>query len=212
MTIIPCIQDPEFKSIIIENPNILASIISSITPIKYEDLKDNMFIKVNEIPIEGKNEKFKKCDFLVEFEDDNNEFKINVEANAFYYPEIIDKNTEYVADMYGTKTSINKIEKQKKEKNNGKSKRKVTIQINLNNYHTNEKILTRYMISDPETGEVYVDNFVIYSLDIAKCYEMYYTLGNDIPNYVRWGAFLHSKNLEELDKFLGNMLTLTKKE
>ena len=210
--ITPCIQDPKFKSILIENPNALASIISSITPIRYEDLKDNMYITTNEIPIEEENEKFKKCDFIVEFEDDDNEFKINVEANAFYYPEINDKNTEYVMDIHSKKTKINNIEKKKKENNNGKVKKKTTIQINLNDYHSNDKVLTRYMISDPDDGEIYVDNFVIYCLDVAKCYEMYYTLSNNVPDYVRWGAFLHSKNLGELDKFLGNMLKSNEKD
>ena len=49
-----CIIDYNFKSIFIENPNALAHLISSITDINYYLLKDNITIKVNEIPISEK--------------------------------------------------------------------------------------------------------------------------------------------------------------
>ena len=71
-------RDIVFKSVFIDYPNILGKMISDITNIDYKLIEDNIELVVNEIPIKRKNEKFKRCDFIVEFSnniinlDDNN--------------------------------------------------------------------------------------------------------------------------------------------
>jgi hypothetical protein len=194
-----CIYDPHFKSIFIENPNALASLISSITGIDYNLMKNNLTIKTNEIPINGLDEKFKRTDFLITFDN----YIINVEANGFKYDELKSKNTSYAMEVFAENT------KSGKDYNTNL----VLIQINLNAFSVTNKILAKYYISDPETGEIYLQNFIFYALDIAKSYKLFYnTNEKDITNYIRWGAFLYSENLSELDNILGNMLAREEKE
>ena len=45
--------------------------ISDITGINYELMKDNLTLEVNELPISKKNEKAKRCDFIVKIINDN---------------------------------------------------------------------------------------------------------------------------------------------
>ena len=63
--------DRLFKSVFINQENILGKMISDITGIDYELLKDNLILDVQEMPISRKNEKFKKCDFILRVEDNN---------------------------------------------------------------------------------------------------------------------------------------------
>ena len=53
------INDRFFKSLFINNTNALAKLISDITKIPYNKLKDNILLEINEIPIRNKKEKFK---------------------------------------------------------------------------------------------------------------------------------------------------------
>ena len=63
--------DACFKSLFIGNENILGKMISDITGIDYGLLKDNIVLDVNELSLERKNEKFKKCDFILRVLDYN---------------------------------------------------------------------------------------------------------------------------------------------
>ena len=60
-----------FKSLFIDNENILAKMISDITGIEYELLKDNIILETNELPINKRNDKFKRCDFILKIGKDN---------------------------------------------------------------------------------------------------------------------------------------------
>lgn len=188
-----CIYDPNFKSIFIENPNALAHLISSVTGIDYYLLKNNLTIKVNEIPINSKDEKFKKTDFIINVDN----YTINIEANSSYNDLFKVKNTSYIMELYSENT----------RKGKDYNPNLVFIQINLNAFNTNGKSLTEYYISDPKTGEIYLENFIFYVLDIAKCYKLFYNLDEEkITDNIRWGAFLYSDNLNELNNIIGNML------
>ena len=75
--------------------------ISSITGIDYKILEDNITIYINEIPIDNKNEKFKKCDFILKIDKDN---IINLKINTQSYTGMIIKNLSYVFGLYSRNT------------------------------------------------------------------------------------------------------------
>jgi len=192
--IVKCIYDPNFKSIFIENPNALASLISSVTNIKYELLKDNITIKMNEIPINGEDEKFKRCDFLIDFDN----YLINIEVNAFNYDELKMKNTSYAMKLFSEKTKVG--ENYNSEFN--------LFQINIDAFSRFRNPLSKFNISSIETKEIYLKNFEFFTLDIVKCSKLFYNLEKrDITDYIRWGAFFNCDNLYELDNILGDMLS-----
>ena len=90
-------MDVIFKSIFIEYPNILGKMISDITGIEYSLLKDNIELITNEIPIKRKNEKFKKCDFIVKV-DKNNIINLEINTNSYKSGKI--KNLSYSFDIF----------------------------------------------------------------------------------------------------------------
>lgn len=57
--------DIVMKAIFTDEVNILAKMISDISGIPYSELKDNVTLITNEIPINSKNEKAKRCDFVI---------------------------------------------------------------------------------------------------------------------------------------------------
>lgn len=176
------INDRIFKAIFINNENVLAKLISDITDIDYNRLKNNITIKINEIPIIHKGENFKKTDFIVNF---GNTTTINIEANSSYYKGSRSKNLSYVFMLYGTDT----------KKGNYYGDDKLFIQINLNAFKNknNDNSLVDYMLRDKH-GKTYIDNLKIFNLDIVKCHKMYYNCSNlkDLSNSTKWGAFLWS--------------------
>ena len=61
--------DTIFKSVFQNEENILGKMISDITGIDYALLKDNIVLETNELPIHKRNEKFKRCDFIIKVDD-----------------------------------------------------------------------------------------------------------------------------------------------
>ena len=115
------INDRFFKSLFINNTNTLAKLISDITKIPYHKLKNNILLEINEIPITNKQEKFKKCDFIVKMD---NEALINIELNTSKYKGLKTKNLSYSFNLYSTHTKTGK------EYNEDL----LIIQINLNTF------------------------------------------------------------------------------
>ena len=63
--------DIVFKSVFTNQENLLAKMISDITGIDYELLKDNIILETNELPISKNNEKAKRCDFIIRMKNNN---------------------------------------------------------------------------------------------------------------------------------------------
>ena len=84
--------DVVFKSVFLGNENILAKMISDITGFNYSILEDNITLECNELPIEIKGEKFKKCDFIVKVDKD---MILNLELNTKSYGGILVKGLSY---------------------------------------------------------------------------------------------------------------------
>ncbi len=69
---------------------------------------------------------------------------------------MLDKNTSYFMDIYSLSAKTGQMYP---------NSSLLFYQINLNNYSSNDKVLTHYYISDPETGEIYIKNFVFYTFE-----------------------------------------------
>ena len=113
--------DITMKAIFTDEVNILAKMVSDITGIDYKLLEDNVVLETNEIPISRKNEKTKKCDFILKIDKDN---ILNLEINTSYYPEVVIKNLSYLFGIY-SRTS---------KKGKKYNKNILIRQVNLNCY------------------------------------------------------------------------------
>ena len=177
------INDRVFKSLFINNTNALAKLISDVTKIPYSKLKNNILLEINEIPIKNKNEKFKKCDFIVKM---SNKALINIELNTSKYKGLKTKNLSYSFNLYSTHTKIG----------NQYNEDLVIIQINLNTFsNKNNSYLDVYELRNKK-GTKYIENFKIFTLDIVKCNKLYYDKPETSNNIIKWGAFFYSKTNE----------------
>ena len=88
--IIPMAYDKMFKGVLTskETRGYLISLISNITGIEKENIRDNIVFKNNEQKINGISGKKKITDMVVEIDDN----VINLEMNKEYYEGLIDRN------------------------------------------------------------------------------------------------------------------------
>ena len=188
------INDRIFKSLFINNPNTLAKLISDITKIPYSKLKNNIFIATNEIPIINIHENFKKYDFIVKI---NNEAIINIKLDTAKYKGLKTKNLSYSFNLYSNNTKIGSNYYDKF----------LIIQININTFsEKGTKYLDIFELRNKK-GIKYIENFKIYTLDIAKCYNLYYDKQKRKNNIIKWGTFLYcSINDKNLTNIISNVL------
>ena len=133
--------------------------ISDITGIDYLLLKDNIILETNELPISRKNEKFKKCDFIIRVGKD---MILNLELNKNSYSELLIKNLSYIFNLYGTVT----------KKGNNYNKNLKVVQININcfkdKFYEKNIPLTDFKLSNIDSNEVLTDSLIIYMLNIVN--------------------------------------------
>ena len=151
------------KTIFIGKENILAKMISDITGIEYSLLKNNIRLAINEIPISVKDEKAKRCDFIVKVNDKN---IINLKFNSSFYSGMINKNLSYLFIAYATATKRNK-----KYDNN-----MYAMQINLNcNKENLNKPLAKYLLQEVDDYQVYTKSLSIFDVNVVKCNELFFS-------------------------------------
>lgn len=195
--------DIAFKAVFTDEENILTKMVSDITGMDYNILKNNITLETNELPISSINEKAKRWDFILRI--DKNKI-LNLELNSSHYTGMLIKNLAYLCQIFSRETKSG--DKYNKNLN--------VMQINLNCYtksndtkSKNKEILNEYQIQNIKTHEVYAKNISILTLDIVKCYEKYYNLINkgDIPNYIRWGTLIYNRNFEEIPNIVKGIIT-----
>ena len=188
--------DQVFKAIFSSLPNLLARLISDITDIQYELLENNIYLETNELPIEKSNEKAKKCDFIVKY--DNNSV-INIELNNYSHTGLILKNLAYACKLFSTSF----------EKGKNYNKNFHVVQININTFkEPSKKPLSKYYLKEDTTNDIYNKNIVIYSLNVVNCYNLYYNNHNKRKNrYINWGTLIYSRTIEEIKEVSKNLFT-----
>lgn len=183
--------DVIFKSIFINQENILAKMVSDITGIDYELLKDNVILETNELPINMKNEKVKRCDFILRI---NNGNIINLELNSHRYAGMLVKNLSYLFQLFSTSS----------KRSESYNENLIVTQININCFKEKNlediKALSKYHLREDDSNKLYVKNIAIYELNVVKCHELYYNVDSQeqLPNYIKWGALIYSNHIEEI--------------
>ena len=190
------IVDPVIKKIFKDNPNVLAKLISDIADYNYYELENNIDILSDDILISTRNEKAKRCDFLVKI--DNNKYT-NIEMNNYSSKVDLIKNLSYVFHIYSSVT-----------KKGNKYKNELELsQINLDYHAFNmNKSLTKYYLMNNEK-EILTKSLIIYFLNIEKCYKIWYNCSDkdNLSNYIKWGAFFASGKYSEMKDILSQLVT-----
>ena len=197
--------DIGFKSVFGRSTELMSRLISTITGINYDLLKDNMILIVNEIPVIKKNEKLKRCDFIVRIGDGG---LINLELNRYSNAFSRRKNFSYVTSLYGRRTT----------KGTNYELNLLLNQININAYNTGDDVspLEIYELREEKSNKVYYKEdiqFKIFELNIAKCYQLYYN-ESDLRNdpIILLGALLYCANSMEMSKVSGNFFSKKENE
>ena len=181
-------SDVIFKSIFIKNPNILRMFVCDMTGI---DIK-NMELVVNEIPIVRNNEKFKRCDFLIRYDN----IIINIELNSSYSKTLLVKNTSYIFSLFSQYTSRGEEYFKDLE----------VIQININLFSRFSKPILDFRILDYVYSYNYFNALKILDLDIVKCKNMYYNERVRKKNYLKWGALFAAHTVEDIQFILEELV------
>ena len=181
-----------FKSIFIDMEDILKKFIYDITGYKL----NNIYLSINELPINRKNEKFKRCDLIIK--SDNIIF--NIELNSIYYNSLIIKNLSYICSIFS------------KDSTKGKKYNKdlEVIQININNFTRFNKPVLDYQIINNSYGIVYFSGLKIYDLDIVKCKCLYYNNNIRKRNYIKWGTLFSCATIEEIEPIIKELIGIRK--
>jgi len=193
--------DVIFKSIFVGKENLLAKMVSDITGIDYSHFKDNIMLETNELPISRKNEKAKRCDFILRFNKDN---IINIELNSQSYAGLAIKNLSYLFQLFST--SFKKGDKY--------NENLIIMQINLNCFKLKDwdqvEPLSKYCLREENSNKIYLKNIAIYELNVVKCHELYYNKKNkeDIPNYIKWGSLIYCSDIKEIPNIVSGIMTL----
>ena len=159
--------DYVFKSVLSENKEYLARILSNILNIDKEYILDNLVYKNTEHTKITKKDKRKISDLIVEVEN----MKINLEMNKGYYKSLTHKNNMYVYRLI-----LGSI----KEKEEYIDYDKMIIQVNFDvKWKFSDKLVVKFEMIEKETGKKRSDYIesndpIIYHVNLSKIKDMYY--------------------------------------
>ncbi len=175
----------------------LVSLISNITGIKKEDIKDNLVFKNNEQNITGISDKKKITDMVIDIKD----FIINLEMNKEYYEGLINRNHAY----------ISKIRESLVLEGESYDDTPKIIQINFddfNYYRPDKRVVIKFEMMD-KTGLKEGVDVESYHVILPNAKEKYYNEGNKEELIKELVIMMAEKN-EELEKLIKNNMELRK--
>ena len=183
-------SDVIFKSLFLNLEDILVKFIYDITGYQFE----HIVFYMNEIPIQRKDEKFKRCDFIIET--DRNVI-INIELNRYFSDTILVKNTGYVFSLF-SRYSSKGVEYNKDLK---------VIQININCFSRFNKSVLDYRILNGKYGYSYFSGIEIWDLDVIQSKKLFDSDLKRKKRYIKWGALFSCTSIEEMEPILGELLS-----
>ena len=197
--IIPMIYDKVFKGVLTskEARGYLVSLISNITGIKKEDIKDNLVFKNNEQKITGVSEKKKITDMIIDIKD----FIINLEMNKEYYEGLINRNHGY----------ISKIRESLVLEGESYVDTPKIIQINFdyfNYYRPDKRVVIKFEMKD-DTGIKEGVDVESYHVILPNAKEKYYNEGNK-EELVKELVIMMTEKNEELERLIKDNMELRK--
>ncbi len=189
--IIPLTYDYVFTAIFNnpENIDIVENFLSCYLEIPLEKIKGKVKLCSRDLELEGKQEANKQVDLILELGDE----KINIELSNKVNKGTIDRNIIYACNIhsgnlkYGD-NSYNKIGR--------------TIQINLNNCATSNKLKETYYLRNEE-GKILSEKFRIDFVDMVIGSKLCYTDGES--NLTKWCYAFTTKKKEAFQKVVGEI-------
>lgn len=186
--------DYVFKSVLSENKEYLARILSNILNIDKDYILDNLVYKNTEHTKLSKKYKRKISDLIVEVEN----MKINLEMNKGYYKSLTHKNNMYIYRL---------ILESIKEKEEYIDYDKMIIQVNFDvKWKFRDKLITKFEMIEKETGIILKESYpLIYKVEY---YNRNFPLEGDVT-YTEFNYFLirtddlpnkNNMNLDEWEK------------
>ena len=201
--------DVFFKALFSYDEELLLKFIRDITHIDVESDKEKIQVIYNEIPIHRRDEKFQRVDLIIKVTEN---FYVNVELNKNGNSDWKNKSISYIFKIYSIHTK------------RGKSYLNTKIyQININCFPCDSEPIIEYSLSPTfvfdEYGErkegrglsEFTDSISIYTYNIYKANYLYYNEyvekgKEDIPNYIRWAAFLSLKDFRNTPDIMKGIL------
>jgi len=190
--LIPATFDIIFKELFTstDTRDYASSILSHITGIPKEDLKNNMVILNNELEVENYKDKKMRTDILIEVE----KSIINLEVNKYYYEGLFEKNNAYqnklVSDQFYS--SLDYYEP------------KTVIQINFDDFNRfDDRPIIKFEMVDLERGLVEDGNLVKYHIVLPNLREMLYNKDN-LSEFDKELLLLAENNSNKLKSLVGD--------
>ena len=158
-------NDSVIKELFSRVPKALILLISDVLNIDYDSIKTNSTVELaSELNKKREKNKTTVCDFVVKV---NNSLWVNVEINKSYYKGLTERNLLYVSRILS-----NNVESGTKYSQLPKYK---VTQLNINCFRNiNNKILSKTMLIEADTGTVTTESLFLYNFDIEKCFYLYY--------------------------------------
>lgn len=179
-----CKSDRAFKEVFMkeESKDILSKVLETVLKVKIKDIK---FLNL-ERNVDNVHVRKKYFDLFL----DTNIGKIQLEVNADYDKSKKIRNTAFICDTFSHVTL-----KGKKYTDDI-----LIIQINFSYENVKDKYINKIMIRD-EDGENYINNFIIYDINMVKCRNLWYTNDESLKEYKYLTMLdLEVKDLEKLSK------------
>lgn len=194
-------NDKTFKKLFLEKQDILLQIINDILDIKSEEIEK--ILGYDMIPDNLKDITYYE-DILIKLP---NKIYVGIEMNN---PSPRDELHKHMVDLSRIQPGIYETGKITNELTESK-----IHYLNFNKTsNPSGRELEKYALCSEKTGKIKEDSFIIYDVDINKCYELADKQGIEkASKLVRWGAIMLSTSIKEIDTLLGDaMLTKEQKE
>ena len=185
--IIPGTFDPVFKEIFTSPDchNFVCALISEITKLDLNYLKENLKVINSNLPKSRAFEKTSITDVLLSVDGNI----LNIEMNNEYYKGLFEKN-----DMY-QHTILSRTMKREDSYLNLKK----VIQINIDNFSKFKKAISIFKLMEIDTHEIENKDYIKYHIALPKIMEKYYN--GDKLNYLeKLLCVIGAKSREELSK------------
>lgn len=197
--IVPLNFDYMFTEILNDSNNIeiLENFISCYLDKPLKEIEGNLKIQSRQLKLESKQIAGKQVDLLL----DLNGEKYNIELSNKRSKGVMDRNIVYASAIHARQLRYGLEDYSKIQK---------TIQINLNNYHCNEKQLIESYYLTNKHGNLLTEKLRIDIVDMEKAKKICYTNNERNNKLIRWCRVITSKTKKELNDNLGDDL-MTKK-
>ena len=192
--IVKLCYDKSFKTIFTSCPNVLAKMISDIIDIPYEDIVGKIIFSSNELLQDHIIIKNQICDYVITI--DNLIINIEMNMNDKYW--VKHRNFAYAANIFSSSVNVG-------EKSEMYAEKKL-YQINFNVLSKkSDNIISEVVMFDKNLCKIYIDNFIIYNIDVVSAFNFVYNninLLKDISHKLRWAAILTTDSLKDIEILL----------